>query len=117
MNKRQLGNEQEQRAAHFLKTQGYNILESNFYCRAGEIDLIGTNEGYLCFIEVKYRKDTAEGYPYEAVDIRKAGRITRSALAYMNMKGLPTDTPCRFDVVSILADRFELIKNAFDAVL
>ena len=72
---------------------------------------------YLCFIEVKYRKDLSDGYPEEAVDLNKARRITRSAMLYMNMCGLEETTPCRFDVVSILGDEIKLIKNAFEAIL
>lgn len=117
MNKRQLGSEHERVAADYLRKNGYEILTTNFFCKAGEIDIIARNDGYLCFIEVKYRKDTSDGYPYEAVGLIKAGRISRSALFYMNMKGITQDTPCRFDVVSILGDNIELIKNAFDAVL
>lgn len=117
MNKRKIGSEEEQKAAEFLYHNGYRILQTNFYCKAGEIDIIGENEGYLCFIEVKYRCGLKRGYPEEAVDVRKASRITKSALCYMNMKGLSDSTPCRFDVVSILNDDVRLIKNAFDAVM
>ena len=81
------------------------------------MDIIAYDSEYLCFIEVKYRKDLSDGYPEEAVDAKKAQRITKCALYYMNMCGLPETTPCRFDVVSILGDDIKLIKNAFDAVL
>ena len=117
MNKRQLGFDNEQEAALFLENSGYRILETNFYCRAGEIDIIAENDGYLCFIEVKYRESEANGFPEEAVDIRKARRITRSAIYYMTRHGIPDDHPCRFDVVAILGKNIEVIKNAFEAVL
>lgn len=117
MNKRLLGNEMEKAAARFLTDNGYRILDTNFFCNAGEIDIIAQNEGYLCFIEVKYRTDLSRGYPAEAVGPAKAARISRSALYYMNMKGMPESTPCRFDVVAILGDKIELIKDAFEAVL
>ena len=97
--------------------QGYRIIERNFYCKAGEVDIIAYDAEYLCFIEVKYRKDLSDGYPEEAVDVRKARRITKSAMFYMNMCRIPASTPCRFDVVSILGDEIRVIKNAFDAVL
>lgn len=92
-------------------------MKRNYYCKAGEIDIIAENEGYLCFIEVKYRGSSRDGYPYEAVDLRKMKRITKAAMFYMNMCGLPESTPCRFDVVSILGEEIELIKNAFDAII
>lgn len=117
MNKREVGSRYEENAARFLKQQGYVILEKNFRCRLGEIDLIGRAEGYLCFIEVKYRSHGGHGFPSEAVDDRKRRRIVRTALTYMTFNKLPTDTPCRFDIVDILDDRYSLIKNAFDGIL
>ena len=115
MNKRKIGKEQEDRAVKYLTAQGYRVLTTNFYCNAGEIDIIAKDGDYLCFIEVKYRSNISSGYPEEAVDPRKAGRIARSALYYMNMAGYAEDTPCRFDVVSMLEDEIYIIKNAFDA--
>lgn len=117
MNKRELGSKYELRAEQFLKKQGYVILEKNFRCRLGEIDLIGRSDGYLCFIEVKYRSCLGHGYPSEAVDERKRRKIYLSALTYMNYKSLPTDTPCRFDIVSIINKEYTLIKNAFEGIL
>ena len=117
MNKRILGFEKEHEAVEFLENNGYEVLKTNFYCHAGEIDIIARDEEYLCFIEVKYRQDYSEGYPEEAVDFRKIRRISKSALFYMNMAGYSEYTPCRFDVVSILGDDIKLIKNAFEAVL
>ena len=55
MNKRQLGTVYEQKAAAYLQQQGYEILECNFRCRIGEIDIIAREGEYLCFVEVKYR--------------------------------------------------------------
>lgn len=117
VNKRKLGADKEKQAVDFLISQGYKILKRNFTCGAGEIDIIGENDGYLCFIEVKYRKSLRDGYPSEAVDFRKAGRISRAALCYMNYARLDESVPCRFDVVSILGNDVSLIKNAFEAVL
>lgn len=114
MNKRELGSRYEENAARFLTEQGYKILEKNFRCKIGEIDLIGKEDGYLCFIEVKYRSNGEYGLPAEAVDERKRKKIFLTALSYMNYRRLLPDTPCRFDIVVILDDRYSLIKNAFD---
>ena len=116
MNKRQVGFENEYEAELYLTNSGYRIIEKNFYCKAGEIDIIAEEDGYLCFIEVKYRENTENGFPEEAVDIRKIKKITRSAVFYMNKHGLPEDYPVRFDVVSILGKDISVIKNAFEAV-
>lgn len=117
MNKRAVGAEYENKAADFLKKQGYEILKRNFRCRFGEIDIIGRADGYLCFIEVKYRQGTCHGFPSEAVDNRKRKRIFRSALTYMYFNNIPENTPCRFDIVEILDKDISIIKNAFEGFL
>ena len=116
MNKREVGYEYEQRAAVFLQNQGYEILESNYNSRTGEIDLIAKDGVYYTFIEVKYRSSIKNGYPEEAVDYRKMKHITKTASLYLLRHGLSEFTPCRFDVVVILKDEMKLLKNAFDAV-
>ena len=117
MNKRQIGFDKEEDAERYLSDNGYRIIEKNFYCSAGEIDIIAEDEEYLCFIEVKYRENADNGFPEEAVDYRKIKHITRSAVYYMNKHGVPEDSPVRFDVVSILGDNIKIIKNAFDAIM
>ena len=117
MNKRQVGFNNEHEAVLFLQNSGYKIRETNFYCKAGEIDIIAEEDGYLCFIEVKYRESDTNGFPEEAVDYRKARRITRSVIFYMTRYGIPDDYPVRFDVVAILGNDIKVIKIAFDAVM
>jgi putative endonuclease len=116
MNNRAVGTEYEQKAAQFLRTNGYRILQTNFRSKLGEIDLIAKADGYLCFIEVKYRSGTSKGYPAEAITPVKILRITRTAQFYMLLHKIPEDTPCRFDAVVILDHEISLIKNAFDGV-
>ena len=67
MNKREVGAAYEEAAAVFLEKNGVRILERNFRCRQGEIDLIGRDGEYLVFFEVKYRKNADAGLPAEAV--------------------------------------------------
>lgn len=117
MNKRKLGKEFEEMAQTYLIQQGYTILETNFWCRSGEIDLIAREGGYLVFIEVKYRKDTEKGTPLEAVNFRKIKNITRVSRYYLYKNRISEDYPCRFDVVSILGSNITLIQNAFDAYI
>lgn len=117
LNKRQVGFDKEKAASAYLENSGYRIIQKNFYCKAGEIDIVAEDDGYLCFIEVKYRENAENGFPEEAVDIRKARKITRSAIFYMTRYGIPEDYPVRFDVVSILGKEINVIKNAFDAVM
>lgn len=113
MNKRQLGSSRETEAASYLIRRGYQILERNYRIRQGEIDLIARDGNYLVFIEVKYRKNEGSGHPAEAVDARKQQRIRQAAEHYLYCRRCGEDTPCRFDVVSIIGDRITVIQNAF----
>lgn len=113
MNKRSLGREMEEKACAFLEEKGYKKICSNFYTKYGEIDLIMKDGRYIVFIEVKYRKNTIYGNPYEAVDRKKQWRIINSAKYYFYKNKLPSDTPCRFDVVSIAGEEIIHYKNAF----
>ena len=112
-NKRQIGKEYEQLVGQHLELQGYEILEYNFYSRSGEIDIVAKHEGYLVFIEVKYRKTIRLGQPLEAVSPQKQRRISKCALFYMKKHGLEY-MPVRFDVVGVLGEDIIVIPNAFD---
>ena len=75
----------EELAAAFLEKQGYVILEKNFFCRTGEIDIIAREGDTLVFVEVKYRKDLAAGDPAEAVNERKQEKIRKAAAFYLSL--------------------------------
>lgn len=116
MNKRKVGHRWEVVAATYLNAHGYKILELNFNCKFGEIDIIAKDGNYLVFCEVKYRKTVEAGLPIEAVSFYKQKRIISSALFYMSSHHLPDNTEVRFDVISILGSEISLIKNAFEFV-
>lgn len=113
-NMRARGAKYETEAARYLARQGYRIVERNFRCRYGEIDMIARKDSYLVFIEVKYRKTAAMGMPQEAVDRKKQRVISRVADYYCLKHGYSEVTPCRFDVVAILGDEITIIENAFE---
>lgn len=114
MNKREIGSRYESMAADYLISQGYEILARNYQNhRKGEIDLVAKEERFLVFIEVKYRRSTEGGDPGEAVSPLKQQRIRKAALVYLYEHRLPMDTPCRFDVVTVLGKEFRLIRDAF----
>ena len=106
-NSRSVGAQQEEKAAEYLESQGYQILERNFRCKAGEIDLIAEEAGCLVFLEVKYRKSSRYGMPAEAVTPAKQRRICRMS------RRIPENRGFRFDVVSILGDEIQVYSNAF----
>lgn len=113
MNKRSIGKQKEDLAAEFLKRQGLEILERNFSCKMGEIDIIGLDENCLVFIEVKYRKNTSYGYPQDAVSINKKRKIILVSGYYRMLRGVSDNSLIRFDVVSILGNKIRWDKNAF----
>ena len=117
INTRAIGAAKEKEACEYLEMKGYHILDRNFHSgRFAELDIVASNEGYLCFVEVKYRKDDICGGYEGAIDYRKIKKICRGAGYYMAYKKLPPDMPVRFDVVYIIGEEIILIKNAFDNV-
>ncbi len=113
MNKRCVGKQKEELTAAFLTGCGMKILEKNFACKMGEIDLIGLHEGCLVFLEVKYRKNISYGYPQEAVSKNKKRKIILVSGYYRMLRHYGDTMPIRFDVVSILGDKIRWDKNAF----
>lgn len=114
MNTRLIGSKFEEKAAVYLAKRGYRILERNYRCRFGEIDLIALHQGYLVFVEVKYRSSLKNGIPGAAVDKPKQRKISRTALWYRMKQNIPEEMPCRFDVVGITPADIKLYRNAFD---
>ena len=113
-NRRRLGGEKERFVCGWLEQRGYRILERNFRCRTGEIDIVAWEGGYLVFIEVKYRASGAHGFPQEAVDWRKQRAVSRTALYFLSCRHYAQTTPVRFDVAAVSDEAVTLIKNAFD---
>lgn len=112
-NNRETGSGYEEQAAACFSRNGYEILERNYRCRAGEIDLIGRDGRFLVFIEVKFRSSLKAGDPAEAVDQRKQRRIITAARYYLADHGFDEDTPCRFDVAAVTEAEIRIIKDAF----
>lgn len=114
-NNRRVGGAQETRAKMELERLGYKILENNFRCRIGEIDMIALHKGYLVFIEVKYRKNAKTGYAAEAVTWKKRQIISRVADYYIrtHCRKIPS---CRFDVVAFDGELFSVYENAFEYI-
>ena len=96
-----MGTAYEKLAGAYLEQQGYEILEYNYRCRMGEIDIVARQGGYLVFVEVKLRKDDTFAAAREFVDQRKQERIRKTALFYLQSHS--TQLQPRFDVVEIYA--------------
>ncbi|HME82123.1 MAG TPA: YraN family protein [Candidatus Eremiobacteraceae bacterium] len=113
------GSAAEAAAATFLRDRGYHVLERNFRCRGGEIDLIALDGGTLVFIEVKMRRTLSRGAPIEAVTPLKQARVARAAQSYLAFSGRVFPR-IRFDVISVMrtSARTEIthFKAAFEAI-
>ncbi|MBE5905752.1 MAG: YraN family protein [Lachnospiraceae bacterium] len=112
MNKRQMGKQKEALAAKLLSLNGYEVIAFNYRCRVGEVDVIAKEGGYLVFVEVKYRSSLRYGEPQLAVDCRKQKKIKEVMRWYCYHEQVG-EASIRFDVVAILGDKFQIIKNAF----
>ena len=116
--KREIGFEFEDLAKKYLLDKGMRYIESNFYTRYGEIDLIFTDEDdkILVFVEVRYRKNTEFGEPLETINEKKQEKIVISSQIYIKNKKWKQDI--RYDVIGIKKDKsgnnkIDWIKNAF----
>ncbi len=111
-----IGNYGEEEAAKFLKKNKYKIIEKNYSCKFGEIDIIAKDKNILVFVEVKSRTNEKYGAPALAVNYYKQKNIIKTAKYYI-MKNKLQNEFCRFDVVEVLLENADnnirLIKNAF----
>jgi len=87
-------------AAEKLLSQGYRILERNFRCSYGEIDLVAEDADDLIFVEVKTRRGSAYGLPEEAVTVRKQRKLMQVAARYLDLHAC-AERSWRIDVVAV----------------
>ena len=111
------GKQGEALAAAYLEKAGYQIIERNYRCLFGEMDLVARDGRTIVFIEVKSRKSDRFGVPQLSVGLQKQKKLSQIALHYLEQKRFyPYDA--RFDVIAIRmrpeGHQVELIRNAFD---
>jgi putative endonuclease len=113
----ELGREGEERACGFLERRGYRILNRNYRCPYGEVDIIASRGKCLVFCEVKTRSGGDMVEALGAVDARRQGRMARTAAHYLSRRG-GAGGPCRFDVIALLKRegmwKIEHVKDAFE---
>jgi putative endonuclease len=119
MNKRETGAFGEKLACDFLARNGYDIVETNFRCPEGEIDIVARREDTLVFVEVRSKTGREFGRPEESITPVKMARLRTAAARYAESRpGLPESR--RIDVIAIEMDRrgrarrIELIENAVE---
>ena len=114
---REIGRKGEDAAVRYIERKGYKIVERNFTCTLGEMDIIALDGKTLCFIEVKTVSGKTYGPPEIAVNASKQSKLSKVALTYLNQNHLH-DTRARFDVIGVTlsprGERVELIKDAFE---
>lgn len=117
--KKQVGDKGEKLAVDFLKRKEYKIIQCNYRCRMGEIDIIAEQDDAIVFVEVRTKQTESFGLPQYSVTSGKINRITKAALSYLQEKGFAGHT-CRFDVIAITfpkgsrEPKIEHIENAFE---
>ncbi|MFF2014750.1 YraN family protein [Paenibacillus sp. NPDC058177] len=100
-NRKQKGAAAEAAAVYYLSSRGYIIVERNWRCRSGEIDIIAEHEGSLVFVEVRSRSGTLrQGTPEESVNGRKIQQVRNMALIYLHMTG-QEERRILFDVIAV----------------
>ena len=117
-NNRKIGDVYEVLVIAYLEEKGYKIIEHNFRCHVGEIDIIALYQEYIVFIEVKYRKNMNHGNPLEAVTTKKQKVISKCASYYLLIHPKYQNIGVRFDVVGVhkgeIAPQLTHIENAFE---
>jgi putative endonuclease len=114
-----LGKEGERIAELFLKKKGYKLVERNYRCAAGELDLVMLDRRVIVFVEVKTRTGSGYGTPLEAVAVRKQKKMIYVAEFFLSAKKL-SQREARFDVVGVswpgAQPLVEHIENAFEVI-
>ncbi|MGS2724626.1 YraN family protein [Porticoccus sp. GXU_MW_L64] len=117
------GDKAEQLARGHLKKAGLQIIECNYRCRRGEIDIIARDGDSLVFVEVRYRRQSKFGSAADSINPRKQARIIAAALNYLQRHQLAEKLPCRFDTICIVPQAggwrqhydIDWLKDAFQA--
>jgi putative endonuclease len=102
--RKELGQQGESLAASYLAEQGYEILERNWRCARGEIDIIAAKGEWLVFVEVRTRTGHAYGPPEESITPAKQARLLELAQTYLQQVGWP-DRKWRVDVIALVLGR------------
>ncbi|WP_433708544.1 YraN family protein [Paenibacillus illinoisensis] len=118
LTRQQKGKLGEEAACRWLREQGYLIIEQNWRCRRGEIDIIASDGDLLVFVEVRSRSGAGKyGTPQESVDLRKMKQVRSTAEVYLHMTGIKLQP--RFDIIAVMLNRtgdivsVQHIANAF----
>lgn len=99
--RQQAGREAEAYALQYLQQQGLQLIEQNWLCKRGELDLVMLDGDTVVFVEVRYRRHAGWGGAVESVDFRKQEKLVTAAQLFLQQVPDWADHPCRFDVIAI----------------
>ena len=108
---RKLGFKIESLALDHLTTHGFQLVCRNFYCRQGEIDIIGLQGEYLVFVEVRFRKQSGYGIAEESLSTNKKRKILHTAQVFLHRWPQFSNHSCRFDVIAVTLEGSNYIIN------
>jgi len=111
--RRALGARGEDAVVAWYEHRGYRIVDRNWRCRDGELDLVARRGDVVVFCEVKTRSSSAFGAPVEAVTWRKQRRLRQLARLWLMTRAGDAPAGLRFDVASVLAGQIEIVEDAF----
>ena len=114
MNTRKTGTFYEDAACEYLQAHGLEIVERNFRCKLGEIDIVAKDKNCIVFTEVKYRKNDTFGEALWAVGYTKQKKICQCAKVYCMY--YPWINEIRYDVIGVTDTKIEWIPNAFEHI-
>jgi len=109
------GSQAEDRALEFLRGRGLTLLERNWRCKAGELDLVMQDGDTVAVIEVRSRRRDDYGSALESVDARKQLRLVRATRLWLARRPELAEQPLRFDVVTLDGGALDWQREAFDA--
>ena len=105
MDRQKIGKDAEQNALNYLKKQGLKLIEKNYRCRFGEIDLIMSHNNHLVFVEVRSRRHQQWGGASSSVDYHKQKKLIKTAGYFLSQQKSSNLPICRFDVVAFEANK------------
>lgn len=111
---RAIGAIAEQQVARYLLSSGLRLIESNYSCKGGELDLICEEGELIVFVEVRSRKSARYGGALESIGRTKQARILHAAAHYLAVRGLD-HRGCRFDVVALESGHLTHVRGAFES--
>ena len=113
---KKIGNIGEKLACDYLKKHNYEIIQTNYRNKIGEIDIIAKDKDTIVFIEVKTRSSCKFGHPKESIIYSKINKIKTTAIAYLKYMGLYEKISVRFDCIEIIGDQLNCEINHIENI-